>query len=751
MLPNIPFPNQTKETIQTFGGYNHNISIAGNEFFDMKNLSSSNYPTLSPRPKRGIVKELSECNGLISKDKLAYIEGNVLHYGDDVTMELDSTIEGERQLVSMGAYIIVYPDMMYLNTTDTADRGNCYGEIQTFAGVCEVRVVDSNGIKINYDDVIFDGYINSTEDTNLFWAKGYSEYDQRYIFIDPTDTNTQIVYGIPASGAASRIGETDYTRTTEYQNATAREIEIATEWDSFYIKVIDPDSLVNHAQSWFTENNNKPMPIAKVNVTRVFYGQPMTRTYVIAIQPGYKADLQTIKVGDLRVREVNNVTRMERCKERLDDSLKTFNSDDCWQEVPSYVRLKITNSDIGIRARAIIDEKLSDALHILTISTGNEEIDGYIFNTLYDKYALGQYSMLKDNVKVNSYDSIDIAGCLSVTDQYPLQISTEFQYVPVYKKLDFIIESNNRLWGCRYGKDVRGNFVNEIYATAQGSFKQWDVFEGTSMDSYAVSVGSDGEFTGAVNYGGRPMFFKENCCHVIYGSYPSSYQVVTDTIQGVQKGSHKSLCVIQNTLYYKARDGIYRNDGASYGKISDALGIEAYDTACAGSIDNKYYICMKDERGAYSLFVYDIAKGMWHKEDNISVTAMVRHNQDLYVYDKASKKLLTVKGTAGVKEASKVKWMAETGNIGYTMLDAKYLDKIRLRIELPQGSTIRASVEYDSNGYYEYIGDVTGKSSQAFSLPLTPRRCDHFKLRLEGEGECKIFSLEKILEEGGDW
>jgi hypothetical protein len=440
---------------------------------------------------------------------------------------------------------------------------------------------------------------------------------------------------------------------------------------------------------------------------------------------------------------------MERCNETRDNSLKTFNSEDCWQEIPSYVRVSVPGSEIGIKARAIIDEKLSDAL---VIDAMFHDLYSYPFKSLRDLYAANKYSMIKNNVKVNASDSIDILGCLNLIDHSAAPYTEiSFRYVPIQKKLDFIIESNNRLWGCRYGKDVRGNFVNEIYATAQGSFKCWDVFDGTSMDSYAVSVGSDGEFTGAVNYGGRPMFFKENCCHVIYGTYPSSYQVVTDTVLGVQKGSHKSLCVIQNVLYYKSRDGIYRNDGASYGKISDALGIESYDSACAGSVDNKYYVCMKDESGIYSLFVYDIAKGMWHKEDNISATAMVHHNQDLYIYDQASQKLITIKGTVGVKEASKVRWMAETSNIGYTTLDAKYLDKIRLRIELPQGSTIRASVEYDSSGYFEFIGDVTGKSSQAFSLPLTPRRCDHFKLRLEGEGECKIFSLEKILEEGGEW
>ena len=66
--------------------------------------------------------------------------------------------------------------------------------------------------------------------------------------------------------------------------------------------------------------------------------------------------------------------------------------------------------------------------------------------------------------------------------------------------VDFLIESNNRLWGCKYGKNANGETINEIYASKLGDFKNWHTFEGISTDSYAATVGSDGAFTGAISY-----------------------------------------------------------------------------------------------------------------------------------------------------------------------------------------------------------------------------------------------------------
>ena len=42
-----------REVIDTFGGYNHNPRIGEAEFYDMENMTSSFYPTISSRKTRG--------------------------------------------------------------------------------------------------------------------------------------------------------------------------------------------------------------------------------------------------------------------------------------------------------------------------------------------------------------------------------------------------------------------------------------------------------------------------------------------------------------------------------------------------------------------------------------------------------------------------------------------------------------------------------------------------------------------------
>ena len=97
-----------------------------------------------------------------------------------------------------------------------------------------------------------------------------------------------------------------------------------------------------------------------------------------------------------------------------------------------------------------------------------------------------------------------------------------------------------------------------------------------------------------------------------------------------------------------------------------------------------------------------------------------------------------------------MEWFAETGIMGYSTPDAKYVGKVQMRIMLPVGSKVSLYIEYDSDGYMEFMGGIEGMSFHAFTVPVMPRRCDHFKIRVEGVGECKIFSISKVMEEGGD-
>ena len=342
-------------------------------------------------------------------------------------------------------------------------------------------------------------------------------------------------------------------------------------------------------------------------------------------------------------------------------------------------------------------------------------------------------------------DYIVVTGILDTVYSQEEPIKVE-RLMPI---LDFVIESENRLWGCHYGIARNGQVVNEIYCSKLGDFKNWNCFAGISTDSYVASVGTDGQFTGAITHLGYPLFFKENCVHKVYGNYPANYQIQTTTCRGVQKGCSRSLAIVNEVLYYKSRSGVCAYDGSLPAEMSAALGDVIYSDAVAGSIGNKYYISMADTTGTHRLFAYDTKKGMWHKESNTYVRAFCNCRGDLYFIDDADNKIKTVLGT-GTKEPNPIMWMAETGVLGASLPDKKYISRLDIRMSLKIGTRVYFYIQYDSSGEWEHLFTMTGRNLRSFAVPIRPKRCDHFRLRIEGVGDAKIFSICETLEQGSD-
>ena len=351
-------------------------------------------------------------------------------------------------------------------------------------------------------------------------------------------------------------------------------------------------------------------------------------------------------------------------------------------------------------------------------------------------------------------DYIIVTGMLDLIAEQKLTNEAFISIKRQMPTMDFIVESGNRLWGCRYGTALNGEVVNEIYASKLGDFKNWNSFAGISTDSYVASVGTDGQFTGAITHLGYPIFFKENCMHKVYGNYPANYQIQTTACRGVQKGCAKSLAIVNEVLYYKARSAVCAYDGSLPVEISSALGEEVYSDAVAGVYRNKYYISMMDSIGDYHLFVYDTQKGMWHREDNTEAVAFCNCDGELYYIDYASEdgaiRIKTVVGTGDNVEDKPVRWEATTGIIGTESPDKKYLSRIVIRGSLEVGTTLHLQAQYDSSGTWVQVFSMSTSKLKTFAIPIRPKRCDHLRLRFVGVGEAKIFSITKTFEQGSD-
>ena len=588
--PTLSDLKTSREWLDVFKGYNHNLRIGEGEFYDMKNLSSDNYPILSPRPKRGIYATPNTPRGLVAKDALCFVDGgdfviNEKRIPMGLTTEYDENGKVKpKNLISMGAYVIIMPDKQYINTENHSDKGPI-----------EAIFVSSSTVTFELCKVDGSGYENVKKQTSA-----------------PTITEEM-------------------------------------EKDPSLIPLWLDTSSVPHSLKVYSVSQSMWTSIAT--------------TYVKISSTG---------IGEL------------------------FSVND------------------GVTISGVVSEALSDLNASMII------------------WAKGD-------------DYIVVTGIID-------QVTTQETAVSVARRmpnLDFIIESGNRLWGCRYGPSINGDIVNTIYCSKLGDFKNWHCYPGISTDSWYVNLGSDGQFTGAITHLGHPIFFKENCMHKVYGDYPANFQIQTTACRGVQKGCDRSLSIVNEILYYKARSGICAYDGSLPVEMSSALGEATYNNAVAGALGNKYYISMSDANERYHLFVYDTLKGMWHREDDTEALCFCNCRGDLYYIDYTSNQIKTVRGT-GVAETEPIKWEAVTGIIGTDSPDKKYLSRMDVRMSLEVGARVSFYAEYDSSGEWEYLFTMDGINLKTFPVSIKPQRCDHMRLKIIGVGDAKIFSICKTIEQGSD-
>lgn len=351
-------------------------------------------------------------------------------------------------------------------------------------------------------------------------------------------------------------------------------------------------------------------------------------------------------------------------------------------------------------------------------------------------------------------------------------------------ELDFVFESGGRLWGCRYGKqwktvrkyllDVEtgelileepdGEFVNEIYCTAARSFTQWQRFTGEDdggsldTDSFVFNVSEAGAFTGGCVYNGVPTFFKKDTMYRVSGSLSSGFSLYSDSVPGVQEGSSDGICVVNGVLYYKASTGVYAYAGGMPTRVSDKLGSVVMRDAVAGSYDNKAVFFMK-ELGQSRLYIYDTETGAWTIEETDPVLGMTGIDDGLVVqttkgFFMMSQRMEQMKEYAGLSVNAVervVPWSCCTGLMGLANTAKKYVVRIELRYLMPVGSMFFIDVEYDSSGRRVRVGQYQGSEkleTQVAAIRL--RRCDHFRLYMQGIGACEIVTITKTTEGGSD-
>jgi len=318
----------------------------------------------------------------------------------------------------------------------------------------------------------------------------------------------------------------------------------------------------------------------------------------------------------------------------------------------------------------------------------------------------------------------------------------------VYTPLAYGMAYGNRIWGC-------SNRDNAIRCSKLGDPTNWEYFQGESLDSFVATQGTEQYWSGCAAYSNHLLFFKPRAVHKVYGSFPSEYQVKTQTAAGVERGSEKSIAIVNDHVFYKSFDGIMCYAGDRPELISEELADNLYTDAVAGADRRKYFVSMKRKgTSTYDMLVYDTITGLWHREDSQEAKCFHFFTDQLRFFGTAPEETSsahTTKTTIWTCEgatksgygASHMEWYAELGPFDELVEDEKVISRLQMRYELQTaGAYFDVWLKCDSDEW-ELVEEIDDSYRTSGLIQIVPRRCDRYQVKIKGHGRVRIMSLAR--------
>lgn len=327
-----------------------------------------------------------------------------------------------------------------------------------------------------------------------------------------------------------------------------------------------------------------------------------------------------------------------------------------------------------------------------------------------------------------------------------LRSITEERGVKIERKLpdlDFVCEFNNRLWGCSSAN-------HEIYASKLGDPTNWNSYQGTAADSYAVSVGSDGDFTGVISQQGYVVFFKEDYIHTIYGTKPSNFSLDTVQARGVMKGCSRSLCHVNETVMYVGRDAIMAYTGGMPESVSDKLNLR-WDSAVANQWKGKYYVDLTFFKKT-TTYVYDLLHNIWMKEDEHENKLLSRFYANGILFETREKERHISSRFTSREEirSGDMDWYLESVYLEEGTIDQKKVHSLQFNVELEEDAYFAVYVRYDNDVTWRRVASVTADRRNTYTVPLKLKKCERYQYRLEGHGWFILYGMSKTIGKGSE-
>lgn len=338
---------------------------------------------------------------------------------------------------------------------------------------------------------------------------------------------------------------------------------------------------------------------------------------------------------------------------------------------------------------------------------------------------------------IPEYNTINAVGTDENGDKYIVisgmlddRLIKGHEHVGFYREvpdMDYAFCHENRLWGCNSAK-------HEIYASAHGSMTNFIVFDGESYDSWAASVVSDGDFTGACSFAGYPHFFKKDKIIKVYGTNPQTFTIQELNAPGATE--NRTITELRGSLYYVGAEGVYYMGTSTYPELISKK-LKAVQFGQIGTrYKDSYMVLNKDTDEAY---IFNTAVGGWTKAKYGLVSCACYFEGITYIATNIGIKTLP---RTGIEQEYGVQFSIVTTPIEVDTLERRTLSNIKIRVSAAHDCEFTVSLKYDGKGdFKEKITHNDGRLLSCEDIPIIPNRCDFFQIKIEGIGEFKLHGI----------
>jgi hypothetical protein len=753
MLPRTPYiMNKNKRQAVTLGGINYSSVTQDGDLTDSFGICARDYPYLSTR--RAMEEYLTEVgNFTVFKGKPAWVSGKSFFYDG---LECGEVTYGEKTFAAISNRLVIMPDMVYFDLQDNTLHEMGAESQGGGATITKDSVTLLDGtvtLTVGYGGTVSNGRLTVNRqsqvmpDNEKYTVKATRVGTKYYVeFIYHTtgivESSTTVSFdspNLPSDNASGYAVNGVKRRWSSGGGSGGKErITFAYSVGEREGTKVDLDIYLNAVRG-FTDTDSVGRRVtiesAHGNLTGIIEAVTETEScpkFTIIAENGM------IEGGEYQA----NVM-IKNWEKPLSEYCKVGDYISAYYPYPTQQGMQDRYFFSSTKVTAVGNDFIVTT-GTNTVNLGNDTsitLQGKVTTTpdLTKVFKVGDVVFLEGTAKNNtSFKIKSIEGNKVTAESEIFTVETCEEVVTLKRKIpdmDHICSFENRIYGC-------SSSANTIYASALGDPTNFFDYTGISTDSYAVAVGSEGEFTGCIGYGGSVLFFKEDAIHRLMGSFPAEYALYEYTTEGVQKGSHKSLVIINETLYYKGVHGVFAYNNSPI-LISQNLGERRFFDAVAGSDGDTYYISMTNDDG-YKLFAYETVKGVWFLEgrervvdfENIGSRMYVLTDGVVYHYD-------------AIDTDHEMEWMAQLSPFYETIEGRKSYSRLLFRVEIPLGSYIIVETRFDG-GVWQEAGKVVGHRQDVVPIMVPVNRCDKFEVRLRGKGKCKILSLMREFYVGGD-